>query len=39
MRLRKILVKAVKEVSENYGIPEEEIWNEVIPEIKKRVKI
>ena len=26
MKLQKILAKAVKEIAEKYGIPEEEVW-------------
>ena len=38
MKVRKILAKVVKEIAEEHGIPEEEIWKEIIPEIEKRVK-
>lgn len=38
MKIREIYARAVKRVAEKYGIPEEEIWSEVIPEIIKNVK-
>gem|GEM_PF-3122672 len=39
MKLQRILARVVKEVAAKYGIPEEEIWREIIPEIIKRNKI
>jgi hypothetical protein len=38
VKIREIYARAVKQVAEKYGIPEEVIWNEIIPEIIKNKK-
>lgn len=38
MKIRKILSMAVKEVSEEFGIPEEDVWKATI-KIKEKAKI
>ena len=38
MRIRKILAQAVKEVAEEDGIPEEEIWRAIPKILRKSLK-
>jgi len=38
VKLWEILIQAIREVAEEEGIPEEEIWK-VIPKVKERAKL